>query len=127
MFKSSTERTVLLSTTEAETYAVVTCAQDMLHMKNVFESLGLKKFKLPMVLEIDNQGAVYLANNWRVGGRTRLIDVQSVFQRELKEAGVLVIKWIAGTANEADIFTKNLDVPTFQRYTKFFTRGTDCD
>jgi hypothetical protein len=53
MFKSSTERTVSLSTTEAETYAGVTCVQDMLYMKNVLESLGLW-FRLPMVLEMDN-------------------------------------------------------------------------
>jgi hypothetical protein len=52
--------------------------QDMLYMKNVLQSLGLK-VKLPMVLEMDNQGAVNLANNWSVGGRTRHIDVNSVF------------------------------------------------
>jgi hypothetical protein len=47
--------------------------------------------------------------------------------QELKEAGVLVIKGIAGTANETDIFTKNLDGHTFQRYTNLFTGGTDYD
>ncbi len=127
MFKSSTERTVSLSTTKAETYVDVTCVQDMLYMKNIVEPLGLK-VKLPMVLEMDNQGAVYLVNNWSIGGRTRHIDVRSVFLHELKEASVLVIKWIAGTTNEADIFTKkNLDGPTFQRYSKLFMGGTDCD
>ncbi len=55
------KRTVSLSTTKAKTYAGVTCVQDMLYMKNVLESLGLK-VKLPMVLEMDNQGAEYLAN-----------------------------------------------------------------
>jgi hypothetical protein len=74
MFKSSTERTVSLSTTEAEAYAGVTCVQDILYMKNILESLGLR-VKLPMVLEMDNQGAVYLANNWSVRGRTKHIDV----------------------------------------------------
>ncbi len=59
----------------------------MLYMKNVLESLGLK-VKLPMVLEMNNQGAVYLANNLSFGGRTRHIDVPSVFLRELKEANV---------------------------------------
>ncbi len=113
MFKSSTESTVSLSTTKGETYAGVTCVQDMLYMKNVLELLGLR-VKLPMVLEMDNQGAVYLANNWSIGGMTRPIDVQSVFLRELKKAGVLVIKWIAGAVNEADIFTKNSDGPAFQ-------------
>ncbi len=74
MFKSSTERTVSLSTTKVETYAGVTCVQDMLYMKNVLELLGLQ-VKLPMVLEKDNQGAVYLANNWSIGGMTRHIDI----------------------------------------------------
>jgi hypothetical protein len=74
MFKSSTERTVSLSTTKAETYEGVTCVQDMFYMKNVLESLGLK-VKLSMVLEMDNQGAVYLAINWSIGGRTIHIDV----------------------------------------------------
>ncbi len=124
MFESSTERTVSLFTTKAETYAGVTCVKDMLYMKDVLESLGLR-VKLHMVLAIDNQGAVYLANNWSVGGRTRHIDVRSVFLRELKEAGVLVIKWISGAVNEAEIFTKNLDGPTFQRYTRVFTGGTE--
>jgi hypothetical protein len=109
MFKSSTERTVSLSTTKAETYAGVTCVQDILYMK----SLGLR-VKLLMVLEMDNQGAVYPANNWSIEGRTRHIDVQSVFLRELKEAGVLVIKLISGAVYETNIFTKNLNGPTFQ-------------
>jgi hypothetical protein len=80
-----------------------------------------------MVLDMDNQGAVYLANNWSVVGRTRNIDFQSAFLRELKEVGIVVVTWIAGTTNEADIFTKNLDGPTFQRYTNIFTGGTDYD
>jgi hypothetical protein len=71
MFKSSTVRIVSLSSTEAETYAGVTCVQDMLYIKNVLESLRLK-FKLPMVLEIDNQGVVYLANNTSSLGSERL-------------------------------------------------------
>jgi hypothetical protein len=44
-----------------------------------------------------------------------------VFLRELKEAGVLVIKWVADAVNEADIFTKNMDGPTVQQYTRVFT------
>ncbi len=101
------------------------CSRHALY-ENVLESLRLKR-KLLIVLEMDNQGVVYLANNWSVGGRTRHIDIRSVFLRELKEAGVLVIEWIAGDVNEADIITKNLDGPTFQQYTRVFTRGTKND
>ena len=69
-----------------------------------------------MVLEMDNQGAVDLANNWSVGGRTRHVDVRNHFLRELKDEGLIVVKWISGEENEADIFTKNTAAPVFERH-----------
>jgi hypothetical protein len=75
MFKSSTQKSVALSVCEAEQTAGVLFAQDMLYIWNVLESLGLK-MKLPMTLEINNKGAVDLANNWSIGGCTRHVDVQ---------------------------------------------------
>jgi hypothetical protein len=38
--------------------------------------------------------------------------------KSLREQKVLVVKWILGSENEADIFTKNLDRPLFKRYAK---------
>jgi hypothetical protein len=38
----------------------------MLYVWNVLESMGFK-VKLPMTLEMDNKGAVDLANNWSIG------------------------------------------------------------
>jgi len=63
MFKSSTQKSVALSVCEAEQTAGVLCAQDMLYVQHILESMGLK-VKLPMILEMDNRGAVDLANNW---------------------------------------------------------------
>jgi len=62
MFKSSTQNLIALSVCEAEQTAGVLCAQDMLYVQHILESLGLK-VKLPMILEMDNIGAVDLANN----------------------------------------------------------------
>ena len=119
MFKSGTQKHVALSVTEAELYAGVTCAQDMLYVMHVLQSLGLE-VELPMVLEIDNKGTVDLANNWSIGGRTRHIDVRQVFLRELKEAGTLIVKWIPGAENDSNIFTKNLDGPLFKRFAQVY-------
>ena len=69
------QKHVSLSVTGAELYAAVNYAQDMLYCMHVLQSLGLA-VNLPMVLETGNQGAVYLANNWCIGGRTRHIDVR---------------------------------------------------
>ena len=119
MFKSGTQRIVALSVCEAELYAGISCAQDMLYVKHVIESLGLK-VKLPMKLEMDNKGAVDLANNWSVGGRTRHIGTKIEFLRGYKENGVLEVVWIPGSENEADLFTKNLGGPLFRRFAPVF-------
>ena len=69
-----------------------------------------------MLLEMDNKGAVDLANNWSVGGQTRHVDVRNHFLRELKDEGLIMVKHISGDENEADIFTKNTAAPVFNMH-----------
>ena len=119
-FRSSTQKFVTLSVTEAESAARVMVAQDMLHIMCLLVLLGLK-VKLPMLLEMDNKGAVDLANNWSVGGRTRHADVRNYFLRDLKDEGILVIRHVPGDDNDADIFTKNATAAIHEKHIpKFF-------
>jgi hypothetical protein len=69
-----------------------------------------------MVLEIDNKGAVDLISSFTVGGHTCHIDVKQCFIRELKDSKQLIVNWISGSENNADMFTKNLDGPLFNKY-----------
>jgi hypothetical protein len=101
--------------TEAEINEAVLCVQDMLYAKTLIKSIGLK-VKLPMILEVDNKGAVDIINSFSVGGRTCHINVRQCFLRELKEVKQLVVDWIPGSENSADMFTKNLGGPLFKRY-----------
>ncbi len=109
MFKSPTQKSVALSVYEADQTAGVLCAQAMLHVWHILESMGLK-VNLPMILEMVNKGDVDLANNWSIGGCTRHVDVQQCFLWELKESKVMGIRWSKGSENNADAFTKNFDV-----------------
>ena len=59
MFKSVMQKRAATSVCEAELYAAYAAAQEMLYTKHVIESIGLK-VKLPMILEMDNKGAVPL-------------------------------------------------------------------
>ena len=118
-WRSSTQKHVALSVTEAEMGAGVTCVQDMMYVHNLLVSMGLK-VQLPMVLEMDNQGAVDLANGWSVGGRTRHVDVRIHYVRELKEAGMLLIKWVPGPQNDADMHTKNVPNPLFENFGRVY-------
>lgn len=110
---------VTLSVTEAELAAATQCAQDMLFVMRVIESIGLK-VKKPMILQVDNKGAKDLTHNWSVGGRTRHINVREWFLRDLKEEGLIEVRWISGDENSADLFTKNLQGPLFEKHVRVY-------
>ena len=46
------------------------------------------------------------------------MDVRIMFMRELKEDGVIEVKWQSTEENEADIFTKNVDNKLFDRHVR---------
>ena len=108
--RSNLQHHVTLSVTEYEQAGCVTCAQDIIYQKSVLELLSLK-VKLPVILECDNKGAADLANNWTAGGRNCHVDVRQNWLRELKEQGILIVTWIAGSENDADTHTKDLGGP----------------
>lgn len=119
VFRSSTQKFVTLSVTEAETAAGVMVAQDMMYVYRILTSIGLE-VELPMILEMDNKGAVDLANNYSSGGRTRHVDVRNFYLRELKDEGLLKIKHVPGEDNDADIFTKNTTYAVFNKHVRQF-------
>ena len=119
MWRSVTQKFVTLSVTEAKSAAGVTCVQDMLYVKVVLESMGLQ-VELPMILEMDNQGAIDLANSWSAGGRTRHTGVRQNFLRELKEAGIVAFKWVSGDDNDVDMHTKNLAGPALEKHGRVY-------
>ncbi len=65
----------------------------MLNAKNLLKSIELK-VELPMVLEIDNKGAVDLINSFTVGGHTCHMNIKQCFLRELKVSKKLIVNWI---------------------------------
>ena len=117
--KSQMQQCVTLSVTEAEYVAATSCVQDMLYVRKLLNSIG-HTVKKPMVLEMDNKGAIDLMNNWTSGGQRCHVDVRHHFMRELKEEGILKLKWISMFDMSSDIFTKNTDGQTFERHSKVY-------
>jgi hypothetical protein len=52
--------------------------------------------KVPMIRQVDNQGVCELVNNWSVGGITQHVATNAMFLQELKEWGLLVVKYLPG-------------------------------
>ena len=112
---SRSQRIVAISVTEAELIQGCECAQDMLFVYHLLREMDLQ-VDLPMILQMDNQGAIDITNNWSSTGRTRHIDVRYKFLRELKEANLLNCVWCSTDDNETDTFTKNLQGPLFDKH-----------
>jgi hypothetical protein len=104
--RSSMHKIVVLLVTEAELFDAISNAQDMMYVKRLLESIRLS-LHLPMILEVDNKGAVGLVNNFSVGGRTRHIETRQHYIRELKEQGVISVIWKAGSENSSDCRESN--------------------
>jgi hypothetical protein len=121
--KSRMQGCVTLDVTSAELVSGTQCVQDMLFIMRVVESIGLK-VKKPMILEMDNKGAVDISHNWSVSGRTRHDSIRQSFIRELVEEGIIEVIWISTDDNSTDLFTKNLSGPTFEKHAAVYN-GND--
>ena len=107
-WKSKACHSVTLSSTEAEYYARSETAKEMMFIKSILETLGEKnKLHLPMLLCMDNTGAIYLSNNQALGSRTKHIDICTHTVRNLINEEVIKTLFVKSENNAADIFTKN--------------------
>ena len=113
-WKSWKQRSVSTSTHEAEYMALCMAAKQHIWLKNALNDLGLKD--IPSALSCYNNGANDQAQNPQVGNRSKHIDVQYHFTRELVERGELTILRIDSDDNPANICTKALKLDAFFRH-----------
>ena len=112
-WKSKSGKSVTLSLTEAEYFACSEAAKEVMFIKNVLETMGIE-VKLPMIIKVDNTGAIYLANNYTAGQRTKHIDIRVHYVREYIHDGIIKIEFVRSENNDADILTKNTTEELFK-------------
>ena len=81
---SRAQKTVAQSTTEAEYIALAECVKDVLWAQQMLRDLELT-FKMPTLVNSDNQGAIKLVKNPVYHRRTKHIDVRHHFNRDEQE------------------------------------------
>src|SRR6187200_353775 len=101
---SRLQKSVALSTTEAEYMAIAEAAKELVWLKSFLAELGLQQDNC--VLHCDNESAVHLAKNPVFQSRTKHIQMRYHFIRELITDGMVNLQKILGTENPADMFTK---------------------
>jgi hypothetical protein len=113
-WSSKKQRTVALSTCEAELYAQSAAIQEVLWLRGLLRELGLHVHVGSEVF-CDNQSTVAVVKNGIKGERTKHVDVKYHFVTETVERGDVHLKWIPTAEQQADIFTKALAQPAFEQ------------
>jgi hypothetical protein len=118
-WKSKGQKSVTLSSSEAEFVALSEAAKEIKFVAQILMSMGIP-VKLPIVVRVDNIGAIFMAENVTTSTRTRHVDVRYHFVREFVEDGFIRIIFVRTTENKADIFTKNVTGELYDTHTKSF-------
>jgi transposase InsO family protein len=114
---SKRQRTVALSTCEAELYAKAAAIQEVLWLRGLMKELGLRTHAGSTV-HGDNQSAIAVAKNGVKSERTKHVDVKYHFITETVERGEVQLQWVSTHEQQADIFTKALPAPAFHQFRK---------
>ena len=113
-YLSKKQPTIAMSSTEAEIMAASQAALEAVFLRTLIEDLRGKELKDPIMIGIDNKGAVDMALDYRSGPRTKHIARRHLKIRELVAEAVVAVKRVATADNIADIFTKPLEKKQFE-------------
>lgn len=108
-WESRKQRTVALSSTEAEYMSISESSKEAINLKRfLVEILSLQG---PVTIYNDNQGAGKLCKNPVFHNRTKHVDIRHHFVRETIERGDIKIEYLSTEEMPADLLTKALSTP----------------
>jgi hypothetical protein len=104
-FLSILQKTVALSSSEAELMALVENMKDGLHIIHLIKEIH--SLVLPVPVYYDNIGAAHMASNPVNNKRSKHIDIKYKWLHELVEDGTCAMHYVESANNLADLFTKS--------------------
>ena len=99
---------VATSSTIAEFCALTTAIKEAIWLKKLTTAIGLEK-PGPVTVYCDSANALDVVNKKGYSSTTKWVDNRYFFIRDAVENGQIEFKWIDGTMNPADGFTKPLN------------------
>ena len=107
---SRTQQTISLSSGEAELYAIGAGAADSLFIR-LLEACLIPKVHL--FIHTDSTAGKSMASRYGTSRKTRHVQLRYLFVQELVTSGVITIRKVLGTLNNADILTKYVNKETY--------------
>ena len=112
-WSSRRQATVAKSSTEAEYVALSASAQEVIWLRRLVDSLGIRQDSPTHIYE-DNQSAIEISKNPKHHDRTKHIDVCHHFVRERVAMNEIAVLYCPTDEMTADIMTKGLGTNLFK-------------
>jgi hypothetical protein len=112
-WRSVLQRSVSLSTGEAEWYALSATVQSIIGMRQLCAELGMKQSH-PTVIDEDNSAASIMPTTFGPSSKMKHIDIRHHFVREAAANGEISVHQVPTSEQRADILTKNLPRVAFE-------------
>jgi hypothetical protein len=107
-WRTKLQKSVALSTTEAEIMALAATFQEAVWLRRLAHDLRLPIADSPTVIYEDNQGAIALVKDHRFSDRSKHIDIRYFYIREHLEQDTFNVIFRATAEMLADLLTKSL-------------------
>ena len=104
-----------MSSCEAELVALADLAIELIYIRELAAFIGYEHDG-PVEVSTDNKGAYDLCHRFTSAANSRHVDRKLFKMRELRGAGVVVVKHVGTEINPADLFTKVLGRVPFERH-----------
>ncbi|KAF6208713.1 hypothetical protein GE061_017171 [Apolygus lucorum] len=122
-WESRKQRTVALSSTEAEYMALTEATKEAIYWRQFLKEIS--NDELPITLHCDNQGAMLLAKNPVFHAWTKHVDIRHHFVREALDENKISIRYLDTSNMPADDLTMALPNPKHMECAKCFGLGPD--
>lgn len=121
---SRSQRSVSMSSTEAEYFAACVIAREVVYFRELVTDLGYLQSG-PTTILTDNRGVVDLSFDPVAFKKTKHILRAAEYVRDLALRRILSLQWMPSKSNVADLCTKAVSLPIFRSLTSLLTRLSD--
>lgn len=112
-WESRLQKTVAMSSTEAEYMAISDATKEALWIRKLMAEIAGTN-ALPIRIKSDNKGAIQIAKHPTSHSRTKHIELRHFFVRDHVEKGNVVFEYVPTAQQAADILTKRLSFEKFR-------------
>jgi hypothetical protein len=114
-WKSTKQKSVSLSTAEAEWYAASEAGKETVYLRSILNDFGFEQVS-PTLLYEDSRAVIVMAENPVNRKASRHIDTRKHFIGQLVEDKTIVLEHCATDHMVADTLTKGLPAPAFEKH-----------